>query len=557
MIFALGAVLVWFVFGIKSDRSIKRQPLEIANRVTQSQSFQATGPNYQPSPMAIRQTYPAPNYRAEPRHPYASQTTQPQSQVSQAFRSTSQGFQPNSIAPQRQVAPASYSQQAEYSYQRQPEATPPRQTARSFQSTSPVYQSNQPPQRQSFAQTNQRPYPTTASTAPVARQADYVTETIEPPRGHRSLARSQDFESDFRVELSGANEPGVRTTSYESRVAQPNRTPARINEARKANWSEIEMAPTAAPSNSNRVQQRPVLKRQRANPQVENRALEHVRYGQSLTRRRSYYAAREEFVRALLLVSSSYNREVNSAIYPERLALALTAIDEAGDFQLGNQQKLLSHTSGLIAPQDIATVPPMNAVGLYSSFAQSQIEQAIGYSAAGSEALHALGKLESIAPESTGNGRTRQTRTLVFFRAAVNVNPSNSVCANDLGVLLFDMGRLQDAENALKMSVGSSPSQMAWNNLAAVHGQRAASSPPGKERDHQLWLSSVATKEAQAFVGNSQNIRSANGEWATATEFRDNAAFPDTVMENVSGGIENISAQPAAASLMQKVKGWF
>lgn len=559
MICAIGAALVWFVFGTKSEPAINRQPMQVPNQIAESRSFQAATPSYQvtasyqpatpnyqaatasyptatpsypatpsyqPNPMPVRQAYPASNVGAEIQQPYKGRSIELPKQASQAFRSNSPGYQPNPYVQ--------------------------RQAVRTFQSTSPIYQSNPVTQRRPFAETNQG-YPTA--------QVNY--EAMESPRGQRSYAGNQEFESDFRLEFADEIEPRVRTASYESGVPQPNFSPARINEARSANWSEIEMAPAAASSNSSHLQQRTVLKRQRATPQVENRALEHVRYGQSLTRRRSYYAAREEFVRALLLVSSSYNRVANSTVYPERLAQALTAIDEADDFQFGQrdanyQQKILSHTSGLLSPQDIATIPPMNAVGLYSSFAQSQIEQAIGYSTAGSEALHALGKLESIAPEANRSGSTSQNRTLVFFRAAVNVNPSNSVCANDLGVLLFDMGQLQEAENALKVSIGSSPSQMAWNNLAAVHGQRAASTPPGKERDHQLWLSSVAAKEAQEFVNNPQNIRFVDSEWATASEFQENAAFPDTVMENVSGGIGNNPAQgPGAASLMQKVKGWF
>ena len=135
-------------------------------------------------------------------------------------------------------------------------------------------------------------------------------------------------------------------------------------------------------------------------------AREQIQYGQSLARRRAYFAAREEFIRALLLVASSYNSESNSTAHPERLAQGLIAIDELGDFENASgsltQQKILTHKSRLIAPQDLATVSSMQALGLYGNFAQSQIQQAIGSSAAGSEALHALGKLESMVPMPAG-----------------------------------------------------------------------------------------------------------------------------------------------------------
>jgi len=169
--------------------------------------------------------------------------------------------------------------------------------------------------------------------------------------------------------------------------------------------------------------------------------------------------------------------------------------------------------------------------------------------------------LESIVPETNGQqARTSQAKALVFFRSAININPANAVCANDLGVLLFNMGRLQEAENALKASLGSSQSQLVWNNLALVHRQRAATAISAEQRNQQLWLADVATKEAQEYVIDPQNNRIADSQWATASEFQNNAAFPDTVVQHASDPLsENAPSQGTnkPASIMQKVKGWF
>ena len=192
--------------------------------------------------------------------------------------------------------------------------------------------------------------------------------------------------------------------------------PSRMDrQVRKANWAEIEPAHKVDPMTSFRPLQQPTLQKRNANPQIESAAREQIQYGQSLARRRAYFAAREEFIRALLSIATSYNTESNSTAHPERLAQGLVAIDEMEDFARLNgnllQQKVLSHKSNLLTPQDIATTSPMEAVGRYSNFAQSQIVQAIGASKAGSEALHALGKLESMVPEADRN----QIKTLVFL----------------------------------------------------------------------------------------------------------------------------------------------
>ena len=359
----------------------------------------------------------------------------------------------------------------------------------------------------------------------------------------------------------------VRHSDFESSNLDASSSVVRIDKrVRKANWAEIEMAPTVEPSIGFSPLQQPVLSPRRASPQVEARALEQIRYGQSLTRRRSFFAAREEFIRALLLIASSYNAESNSSAHPERLAQALIAIDEASDFATFSsgtnrstllQQKILSHKSRLLAPQEIATITPARAINVYSNFAQSQIEQAIGFSAAGSEALHALGKLESIAPDQ---GRTSQTKTLVFFRAAININPSNTVCANDLGVLLYDMGHLQESETALKASLGSTQSQVGWNNLASVHRQRAASATSAEQRNYQLWLADSAAQQAQKFASDPEIDRLSSSQWATASEFQNNAAFPNVVVQNApSRTAENTPSQAIskAAALKQKLKDWF
>ena len=334
---------------------------------------------------------------------------------------------------------------------------------------------------------------------------------------------------------------------------------------RKVNWTEIEAAPRVDLMSNFRPLEQPTLMQRRANQQVESAAREQIQYGQSLARRRAYFAAREEFIKALLLIATSYNSESNSTVHPERLAQGLIAIDELGDFETSSgsllQQKVLSHKSQLITPQELATASPTQVIGLYSNFAQSQIQQAIGSSAAGSEALHALGKLESMVPQAGRN----QIKKLTLYRAAINIDPSNAVCANDLGVLLFNMGRLEEAEKALIAAARLKQTELGWNNLALVHRQRAANAGHGGERDRQLSLANLAAQQAAKLAGQSSdnqsnNQRANNNQWASPNEFQDNAAFPNVVVQHADSRSPKNTSRPSpskSATLKQKMKDWF
>ena len=358
--------------------------------------------------------------------------------------------------------------------------------------------------------------------------------------------------------------PQVSQHDIAATIPVPAASPAKMDRrVRKANWTEIEATPKIDPLTNFSPLQQPTLLERRATPQVESAAREQIQYGQSLARRRAYFASREEFIRALLLIASSYNSESNSTAHPERLAQGLIAVDELSDFENVSgsllQQKILSHKSRLIGPQDIATTSLMQAKGLYSNFAQNQIVQAIGSSQAGSEALHALGKLELMVPEADRN----QIKSLVFYRAAIRINPSNAACTNDLGVLLFKMGRLEEAESALIAALKSTQSQLSWNNLALVHRQRAENSTSAEERNRQLSLANLASRQAEKLMaGNQQPATDGlnHNDWATPNEFQNNAAFPNVVIQQPASRSTKDTPTPGdskSATLKQKLKDWF
>ena len=336
-----------------------------------------------------------------------------------------------------------------------------------------------------------------------------------------------------------------------------------------AAWLDQSSASSGEPTPAIRAVRQSKLPRQRVNPQVEARAKKRIQYGESLSRRRSFYAAREEFILALLLITNSHETDSTHHAYADRLTQALTAMDEINDFSAMRnsggydhrfQQTIHSHKTQLFAGADLTTISPRKAIDLYCGFAQSRIEQAIGFSVAGSEALHALGKLESMTPNANPqNASTSQSKAIVFYRAALSVNPANALCANDLGVLLFNMGRLNEAEEALRLSLEPVQSRLVWRNLASVHKQQASLATSGDQRNYQLRLAQMAEREAQKFQSDPRERGLANNQWATTSDFQHNAAFPDTVVQRASGNTSE-DAQPQgvrvkAVSFLQKVTG--
>ncbi len=107
----------------------------------------------------------------------------------------------------------------------------------------------------------------------------------------------------------------------------------------------------------------------------------------------------------------------------------------------------------------------------YFTFAQEQLASAGGDLAPAAAALYALGKLEMLSlPARAGAiGSIESARAVVYFQAALVVQPQHPLASNELGVLLARHGRLRDAKAVLLHSVSIKPEPSAWHNLAVVH----------------------------------------------------------------------------------------
>jgi tetratricopeptide (TPR) repeat protein len=69
------------------------------------------------------------------------------------------------------------------------------------------------------------------------------------------------------------------------------------------------------------------------------------------------------------------------------------------------------------------------------------------------------------------NAIAAEPKAIVFYQAALLVDPRNFMAANELGVLLANYGKYDQAMAAFVQSLKVSPQPVTWQNLAVVHAQ--------------------------------------------------------------------------------------
>lgn len=205
----------------------------------------------------------------------------------------------------------------------------------------------------------------------------------------------------------------------------------------------------------------------------------HTRRGFELASRGAYFSARAEFIMALRLVAQALDAERRTRLHCTALSAGLTALKEAEDFLpkgLGLEADLdlasiiAGHRTPVLHGASMAGVTPMAALQCYFTFAQEQLGAAVDREVAGSMALYGLGKLHKVLSEQHAVSVVgARPKAMVFYQAALLVNVENHLASNDLGVLLAQAGRYEDARMALEHSLALHQGSTGWHNLAKVY----------------------------------------------------------------------------------------
>ena len=212
---------------------------------------------------------------------------------------------------------------------------------------------------------------------------------------------------------------------------------------------------------------------------IARQADEHTRRGFDLAGRRAYYSARSEFIKALRLVAQGLDTEHRTSVHGRALRAGLTALDESDDFVLSGPQLeaelnydaiIDGHSTPVLKLSRPQTLTSIEALHRYFGFAQYQLAVAAGHEVAGSMALHALAKLYTSSEDNpTLTIVSAKSKAMTCFQAALVAYPQNYMASNDLGVLLANSGRYEDARQILEGSAANFPHSATWHNLSVVY----------------------------------------------------------------------------------------
>ncbi len=298
---------------------------------------------------------------------------------------------------------------------------------------------------------------------------------------------------------------------------------------------------------------------------VAHKAVHHIEYGKSLSRRAASFSARQEFFHALSLIAQAIDSQSADNYYSGALNNAVIAIREAEDFYAGGRDSQIglnlvgvveTHSSRIISIEEARTLTPVNAIQRYFTYAEKQFAIAGGLNVVSAEALYCLGKLHTVMSKRDPNpDRLDIAKAIMFHRAALACDANNYRSANELGALFARNGQLADSKSMLKKSLIIQQTPQAWGNLAVVH-----------KRLGELHLAEMARTEYEISVQQPTPASVPNSiQWVVPEQFNEGAPLeyhestarlPKSRQPNTVQPVEK-DDQSGPQKLMKKIKSWF
>jgi tetratricopeptide (TPR) repeat protein len=212
---------------------------------------------------------------------------------------------------------------------------------------------------------------------------------------------------------------------------------------------------------------------------VNQRSMQMAEQATSMAQRGMLFSARAELIKALQLLTQASDALEGTNRHAAALAAAILALDEARDFAAEASRPgeavdvsavASRHRTPLLKADDARSISPIIAQQRYFGFAQEQLALAAVQSAAASQILYRLGRLQTaMASHDADPLALHGPQAMVFHQAALAADGANYLAANELGVLLARYGQLADARRLLVQSVCAHSHLAGWQNLAIVH----------------------------------------------------------------------------------------
>ena len=258
------------------------------------------------------------------------------------------------------------------------------------------------------------------------------------------------------------------------------------------------------------------------NDAVAVQAAQRIEYGKTLARRGAFATAQQEFQAALSILAQDFDAQSQSSRYSQSLSRGLIALQEAEDFlrqdtaaQFGYQvaELMETHQSRVFDRNSADQISMAQALQAYLGFSQQQLEAGVGHNPVSAEALYCLGKLNTNLPHGAStDSKVNVARAIVFHRAATAADSRNYRSANELGVLLANLGELNESKEWLKHSLKVRSTAKAWENLAKVH-----------QRLNEPQLAQLALGEYQQAL---QQISGGTIQWMDTPQFKAHSPQP-------------------------------
>ena len=229
-----------------------------------------------------------------------------------------------------------------------------------------------------------------------------------------------------------------------------------------------------------------------------------IEQGIAFGQRREYFAARTELINGLRSLSQALDASHGDQQHDAALSRGLRALQEADDFYRGGAKAAVDltaivdlHQTDVLHNQNLAARSPLAAAEQYHRYAVQQLDIEAGGLELAADALYRMGKLFGAAENEFAPSPTFvRKKAIVFHRAALAVEQSHFLAANELGVLLVKSGKLADARQAFLDSLKANPHAAAWHNLAVVHQKMGEPDLARKARyEWHLLRKSVAIEE--------------------------------------------------------------
>ncbi len=223
-----------------------------------------------------------------------------------------------------------------------------------------------------------------------------------------------------------------------------------------------------------------------------------IENGFRLAEKGALFSARAEFVEALRGVSLGLDAHFSDSIHTDCLLAGVRALREADDFvatghRLESPLNVAATAAAHKTQTDVSGLKSaVLAMQAYYAFTQDRLAVAAGGCPAAADALYGLGKIYmALAQQSSAAESMPGPKSMVYLGAALQVDPSHAMAANELGVLYARLGKLHEARDVFQQSVRSQPLAESWQNLAVVHQRLGETTLAAQAAEQAQLLSSL------------------------------------------------------------------